>query len=118
MKISMARVRDGFLILFIIATLITFANVYQVSSHMQSASIDDPDKVQISISKLDNSIFVLTTSIITSLTTLVGFTITTILNIRKERRETREAALTLQQKEIDLQRALIELEELKKKVSQ
>lgn len=39
-------------------------------------------------------------------------------NVRKDWREARASELALKQKEVDLQRALIELEELKKKVSQ
>jgi len=85
------------------------------------AGAADPGRPQASstVVQLDlGKLVPLLASSITALTTLVGFVLTAVLNVRREKREAQESALSLKQKELDLQRALIELEELKKKVSQ
>jgi type VI protein secretion system component VasK len=53
----------------------------------------------------------------TSVITFLGFVITTILSFRREKREARDSELSQKQKEIELEKARLELEQLKKQVS-
>jgi hypothetical protein len=121
MKITLALVRNTLLVVFIAATLTAFAILVRESSLVrtiaQTASPNAPEEDQLVFQLELEKVAPVMASIITSLTTLVGFILTTILNVRKEVREVRESSLSLKQKELDLQRALIELEQLKKKLS-
>jgi len=53
----------------------------------------------------------------TSVITFLGFVITTVLSFRREKREARDSELSQKQKEIELERARFELEQLKKQVN-
>jgi hypothetical protein len=122
MKLHLTTVRNIFLAVFIVAALISFSILFRESAIVVTeAGATDPGRPEASntVVQLDlGKLVPLLASSITALTTLVGFVLTAVLNIRREKRDARESALSLKQKELDLQRALIELEELKKKVSQ
>ena len=83
---------------------------------LQSISTGETENLETDLTALraEQSIGV-TTSIVTTLISLAGFIVSTTFNVRKDKREALESELALKQKEIELQRALIELEELKKK---
>jgi len=123
MKISLIFVRNIFLAVFILATLAAFAISYRESSFAtglvaQSGHLNGPpDEPHVFLRVELDKLTPIIASVITSLTTLVGFVLTTMLNIRKEKRGARESALSLKQKELDLQRTLLELDELKKKIA-
>ncbi len=120
MKLHLTTVRNIFLAVFIVAALISFFILFRESAIVQAGAAE-PGRPQASntVVQLDlGKLVPLLASSITALTTLVGFVLTAVLNVRREKRDARESALSLKQKELDLQRALIELEELKKKVSQ
>jgi hypothetical protein len=122
MKISLALVRNIFLAIFIVAVLAAFAILFRetylvIIRDQAVASPGNPGGSKFVLQLELEKIMPVAATIVTSLVTLAGFILTAILNVRKERREARESALSLKQKELDLQRALIELEELKKKVS-
>jgi hypothetical protein len=121
MKISLTLVRNIFLAIFIVAVLAAFAILYRETYLVmmgQAVSPGNPEGQKFVLQLKLEKLMPVVASVITSLTALVGFVLTAILSVRKERRDARESALSLKQKELDLQRALIELEELKKKVSQ
>ena len=53
-------------------------------------------------------------SLLTSLTSLIGFVSTTVLNWREEQREMQTAQLAKQRQELEIERLRLELEQLKK----
>ncbi|MBI5963323.1 MAG: hypothetical protein HY863_07615 [Chloroflexi bacterium] len=121
MKLSLVTLRNIFLGIFILATLVTFIYVYREATIVAenprpTAPQPAPDSNMVVQLELDKIVPVMA-SIITSLTTLLGFVFTSVMTLRKEKREARESELALKQKEIELKRALMELEDLKKKGS-
>ncbi len=121
MKLSLVRVRSIFLGIFILATLVTLIYVYREATIVAenprpTAPQPAPGSNMVVQLELDK-IMPVVASIVTSLTTLLGFALTSIMTLRKEKREAQASDLALKQKEIELKRALIELEDLKKKVS-
>jgi len=120
MKLSARFIQYAFLVLFALSAMAGFLIInYQerVTKFTIAESIDTGEPVIVEELTPEKSIN-LPTSILSMLVTLLGFVVTTIINVRKDWREARASELALKQKEVDLQRALIELEELKKKVSQ
>ena len=57
-------------------------------------------------------------SLLTSLTSLIGFISTTVLNWREEQREMLTAQLARQRQELEIERLRLELEQLKKRQSE
>jgi TRAP-type C4-dicarboxylate transport system permease small subunit len=94
--------RNVFLIIFIL-TILWFC-IFGIPPLLQESN-STKDLLAISI------------SLVTSVITFLGFVITTILSFRREKRETRDAELSQKQKEIELERAHLELEQLKKQVN-
>ena len=121
MKLSLVTLRNIFLGLFIIATLSAFGYAYREASIVPEIPSSDgplaPDAPELVVQMEVDRIVPIIASIVTSLTTLLGFVLTSILTLRKEKRDSRESDLALKQKEIELKRALIELEDLKKRTS-
>ncbi len=121
MKLSLVTLRNIFLGLFIIATLSAFGYAYREASIVSEIPSSDgplaPDAPELVVQMEVDRIVPIIASIVTSLTTLLGFVLTSILTLRKEKRDSRESDLALKQKEIELKRALIELEDLKKRTS-
>jgi len=115
MKISLGMVRNIFLVAFITATLFTFANFYRGAVVANATNFDDPGQIEQQVTEIKRSSDILTTSMVTSITSLLGFIVSAVMKIRKDKRESLESALTLKQKEIEYQRILLELEELKKR---
>jgi hypothetical protein len=120
MKLSLATIRNIFLGVFILATLVTFVYVYREASVVKNPRPTTPEVtpgsnmvIQLELDK----VVPVAASIVTSLTTLLGFILTSIMTLRKEKREARNSDLELKQKEVELKRALLELENLKKKSS-
>ena len=62
-----------------------------------------------SVSVLDTAIIVSVVSLLTSITSLVGFFSTTVLAWRKEKRETLSAELEIKKKELELEKLRVEL---------
>jgi hypothetical protein len=119
MKISPRVIQYTFFVLFVLSVLVTF----QLFNYQEQATlaaftehVETGDTLNLEEIARENAIN-MTASILSMVVTLLGFVVTTVINIRKDRRESRESELALKQKEIELQRALIELEELKKKMS-
>lgn len=94
-----------FLVIFVLSTLIVSVTVLLYRSSLADESAG-----------LDSAALTMIGSAATSLIALVGFIITTVLSLRRERRETRESELILKQKEIELERARLELEQLKRQL--
>ena len=121
MKLSLVTLRNIFLGLFIIATLSAFGYAYREASIVSEIPSSDgplaPDAPELVVQMEVDRIVPIIASIVTSLTTLLGFVLTSILTLRKEKCDSRESDLALKQKEIELKRALIELEDLKKRTS-
>lgn len=119
MRNTLKLLRNIFLVLFIAATLIAFAILYRdvLSPLLSEPPIPVEPGTDYGIVKLEN-ITTLIASVIASLTALLGFVITATLNVRKDRREEHESRLTIQQKELELERTRMELEELKRKAAQ
>ena len=63
------------------------------------------------------SIVTMYATILTSIITFLGFLVTTFVSLRQEKRDSRDAILSQQQKEIELEKARLELEQLKKQVN-
>lgn len=94
-----------FLVIFVLSTLIVSVTVLLYRSSLADESAG-----------LDSAALTMIGSAATSLIALVGFILTTVLSLRRERRETRESELILKQKEIELERARLELEQLKRQL--
>ena len=118
MKLSARFIQYAFFVLFALSVLVAFLIInYQerATNFTMAESIETGEPVIIEELTPEKSIN-LTTSTVSMLVTLSGFVITTIFNVRKDLREARASKLALKQKEVELQRALIELEVLKKKL--
>jgi cell shape-determining protein MreC len=112
MKNPLILIRNVFLSIFILATLSAFFLFLRSAGvGMLAASPASPETVVVQ----PEQVVGIVASVVTSLTTLVGFVVTTVLTVRREKRESLEAGLAFKQKEIELQKALLELETLKKK---
>ena len=59
-----------------------------------------------------------TTTYVTMVLTLAGFIVSTVMNVRKERRESKEAELNIKKMELELERMRMELEAMKKKAQE
>jgi hypothetical protein len=119
MKFSLITLRNVFLGIFILSTLAAFFYIYREASFMANnpnPSLPQTDPGLVVQLDLEKTVPV-AASIITSLTTLLGFLLTSIITLRKEKRESNASDLALKQKEVELKRALMELEDLKKKNS-
>jgi hypothetical protein len=121
MKISSRFIQYTFFALFVLSILGSFLFLTRFERMatfvmLQSISTGETENLETDLTALraEQSIGV-TTSIVTTLISLAGFIVSTTFNVRKDKREALESELALKQKEIELQRALIELEELKKK---
>jgi hypothetical protein len=112
MKNPLKLIRNIFLAIFILAALSAFF-LFLRSADMGglAASPANPEAVVVQ----PEQVVGIAASVIASLSTLVGFVVTTVLSVRHEKRESLESALALKQKEVELQKALLELEALKKK---
>lgn len=100
--------RTVFLVLFILATLLCFWFVFLGWGRATSPSTNP--------TVTESPIIPIIASLSTSVVTLVGFVITTVLSFRREKREARDAELSRKQKEIELEKAQLELEQLKEQV--
>jgi hypothetical protein len=98
MKIQVNLIRRIFLIIFIFTFLCSLL--------AQTIIVGGP------ASYIDAATIALFTSIISFL----GFMVTTVISLRKEKRETKDAELSQKQKEIEIEKARLELELLKKQV--
>lgn len=105
MKSQLNWLRIIFLVIFLVATLIVSVSVLWFRHSLSDESLG-----------LDSAALTMIGSAATSIIALLGFIVTTILSVRRERRETREFELALKQKEIELERARLELEQLKKQL--
>ena len=117
MKLSPRFIQYAFFVLFALSVLVAFLVIsYQerATEFTLAESLETGDPVIVEAVTPEKPIN-LTTSTVSMLVTLSGFIITTVFNVRKDMREARASELALKQKEVELQRALIELEELKKK---
>ena len=121
MKISSRFIQYTFFALFVLSILGSFLFLTRFERMatfvmLQSISTGETENLETDLTALraEQSIGV-TTSIVTTVISLAGFIVSTTFNVRKDKREALESELALKQKEIELQRALIELEELKKK---
>jgi len=55
-----------------------------------------------------------TTTYVTMALTLAGFIVSTVMNVRKERRESKEAELNIRKMELELEKMRMELDAMKK----
>ena len=119
MKLTTRFIQYAFFVLFILSVLAGFLLMFNqqriaVAAVAQSIEIGDTSiEEELQDLRQQDSIS-MTTAIVSMLATLGGFTVSAVVNFRKDRREAQESKLTLQQKEIELQKALLELEKLKK----
>ena len=97
--------RTIFLLIFILAALVVSGIVLFLGNSFADVSLGP-----------NPAIITMVGSAATSIIALLGFIVTTVLSLRRERRETREFELALKQKEIELERARLELEQLKKQL--
>jgi hypothetical protein len=105
MKFELRWLRLIFLVIFLVATLVVSGSVLWFRHSLSGESLG-----------LDSVALTMIGSAATSIIALLGFIVTTVLSVRKEKRETREFELALKQKEIELERARLELEQLKKQL--
>ena len=119
MKLSTRFIQYAFFVLFALSVLVAFLVInYQerATKFTMAESLETGEAIILEEPTPEKSIN-LTTSTVSMLVTLSGFILTTIFNVRKDWREARASEMALKQKEVELQRALIELEKLKKSVS-
>jgi predicted membrane protein len=105
MKSRLDTLRMIFLVLFILATLVVSGLVLLLRNSF-GHELAEPNL----------PVLTMVGSAATSIIALLGFIVTTVLSLRREKRETREFELALKQKEIELERARLELEQLKKQL--
>ena len=115
------KLRNMFLVLFIASTVVVLllmllgpviGNVFTlISSSLSPAPPVTPSPPQNSDSMGST---VLVGSIITSVTSLIGFITTTLITWRKEKREASLAEVQRKKLETELEKSKLELEELKK----
>ena len=108
MNSRLKLLRKIFLIVFILTGLIAAYLLFFSRSYSGMPGVPPPT------SSVDSLGFFVTVS--TATISLLGFLITTTLSFRREKRDARESALAIKQKEIELERARLELEQLKKQV--
>jgi hypothetical protein len=107
----------GALLLFVFSSslLAMSAPVTQEPGIVPTASTDDPGSVEPSPQHTrDINFTALVGSVITSITSLIGFITTTVITWRREKREASLADMQRQKLETELEKSRLELEELKK----
>lgn len=108
----------GFLVLFVLSALTGFTLLQQSQTGLM-AEIEQGGDEAITKAELEKILEEkstgVTTSYITMAITLAGFIVSTVMNVRKERREAKEAELNLKQKELELEKMRMELEAMRKK---
>ena len=118
MKISLRLLQYIFFFLFVLSVLAGFMTVrFQENLVAQSellqedggSSVEEVEKL------LDERAAGFDASVVMMLVSLAGFGVSTVMNVRRDRREAREAALAMQQKELELEKLRMELETLKKR---
>ncbi len=116
MKLRLDMFRIIFLAIFILANLAIYW-LYINGGHQITINTGLGDHPEKSLLIDWKSVTTISSSIVTSLVALLGFIVTTMFSLRKEKREARESELALKQKEIELERMRLEIEQLKKKPS-
>ena len=119
MKLSARFVQYSFFVLFILSVLSGFILVISRDYIVTQAAEfqlenGEPVGTEELLQSISEKTVSFTASIVSMLLSLAGFIVSAVINVRKDRREARETALTLKQKELELQKALLELETLKK----
>jgi preprotein translocase subunit SecG len=111
-------VQYGFLVLFVLSA-VTGLTLLQRSQQGLMAEIEQGGDEAITKAELEKLLEEkssgVTTSYITMGITLAGFIVSTVMNVRKERREAKEAALNLQKMELELEKMRMELDAMKRK---
>ena len=111
-------VQYGFLVLFVLSA-VTGLTLLQRSQQGLMAEIEQGGDEAIPKAELEKLLEEkssgVTTSYITMGITLAGFIVSTVMNVRKERREAKEAALNLQKMELELEKMRMELDAMKRK---
>ena len=102
-KSQLNKLRNIFLVIFILSGLLSLGIPIKANSG------GTPDN--------SSAIIAIYISMFTSVTAFLGFLVTAILSFRRDRREALDAELSQKQKEIELERARLELEQLKKQVN-
>jgi hypothetical protein len=97
-----AKAARTFLILFVISTVLVLGVVLVT---VQKSSSQVPDTTAFDIAVIG--------TLLTSITTFIGFISTTLLGWRKERRESRVAEMDRQRQQLELEKVKIELERMK-----
>lgn len=119
MKISSRLVQYIFFVLFVLSvgTGLMFVR-YQESLVVQAAQMQENGQSSaVDLAKLlEKKAAGYDISVISMLVSLAGFVVSTVMNVRKDRRETKEAALAMQQKNLELEKLRMELDAMKKKV--
>lgn len=109
----------AFIALFVLSALAGFSTL-QRSQEGLVAEVDQGGDGMISTAVLEKLLEEksagVTASYISMAITLAGFVVSTVMNVRKERREAKEAALNLKQMELELEKTRMELEAMKKEV--
>jgi hypothetical protein len=106
MKSRLDLLRMIFLIIFILATLFVSGIVLLRGGNLSTDVSPEPNPAALTMIG----------SAATSIIALLGFIVTSVVSLRREKRETREFELALKQKEIELERARLELEQLKQQI--
>ena len=106
MKSRLKFFRSIFLYIFVLSTLVLLGLIY---IRYFVSFLEEPPAV--------TSIVTMYATILTSIITFLGFLVTTFVSLRQEKRDSRDAILSQQQKEIELEKARLELEQLKKQVN-
>lgn len=106
MKSRLKFFRSIFLYIFVLSTLVLLGLIY---IRYFVSFLEEPPVV--------TSIVTMYATILTSIITFLGFLVTTFVSLRQEKRDSRDAILSQQQKEIELEKARLELEQLKKQVN-
>jgi hypothetical protein len=116
--------RKIFLVVFIVASLLIFGLEILLVSALQTYYLlfqeiimQIPGYHELIPSSELGFIVPIYVSISTALIALLGFIVTTVLSFRREKRDSLASDLALKQKEIELECARLELEQLKQKLS-
>ena len=111
-------VQYGFLVLFVLSA-VTGLTLLQRSQQGLMAEIEQGGDEAITKAELEKLLEEkssgVTTSYITMGITLAGFIVSTVMNVRKERREAKESALNLQKMALELEKMRMDLEAMKRK---
>lgn len=120
MLVGRVTLRNIFLVLFVASTLVlvilavSTSMVKQAMSEFAPSANDDPSTTP-PVQDADGLGFsAVIGSAITSITSLVGFIVTTVITWRKERRESSLAEVERKKLELELEKNRLELEELKR----